>query len=937
MIQKQEEEWKMKDLKAKKIFLSTVLMLMFSGIVPISIAASLATSSATTNYQGVPVGEIWNDTDGNHIQAHGGGFLEYDGWYYWIGEDKSDNTHDTHGANLYRSKDLLNWEFVKTILSDETNPGENTDESPGLVDPETGNFNMERPKLIYDEDSEKFVLFAHWENGENYTASRLLIASSDTIDGHYTIHHNFRPGGFTSRDFNVFQDPDTGEGYLISTQDHENMRVYPLTEDSTNVVVDESYLLFTGQRREAPALIKANGIYYIITSGQSGWYPNQAMYSYTTDISNPEGWAKLQPVGNNTTFYSQPTNIMEVKAKDGSSQYVYMGDRWKPDSIGFSTYVWLPLEINHETKTMTMEYEPGWYMDSDTGKFVHPNVTNVSEGKPVFGEDNVIEGKLLRYINDGHYFEPDTWSPDTKYYQQNKVPWSATIDLEKVYDLARVDFSFKQFNGSEAYYQYTVQGSNNNKDWTLLADESQNKMTGFKSNQLEGKYRYVKIDVTAVKNAHNDNSTASWENGLLEMQVYANNLDREIAALPVVNKEGETYPSEQSITLTSPDSNARIYYTTDGSEPTENSTLYEEPIALTYGETTLKAVSYVDGEESSGILTETYNLIEPDTIVSVVGPTEFAVTADEGASGLPETLEVKNAIGETVTESVHWLTNDIDFTPYHSEKITGTMADGFEVTATVDVINQGTNYFIHGAATEDPFFQAVKKRLGDQLINNVPDQEYDGNWGYTGIIGTDIGSRTSDSTNIYDSGWWAHADKSIDYKINLEPGKYTVISGYKEWWGATRNMKFSAIDSTGHVLDSVEFTTNKDTKAHQERLQFELEQADDVQISVSKVGGSDPVLAWLAVEREEMISIDSLRMALSDYVKSEEIAKPSYKILNNRLTVAEKHYEKNKWNQAIKSLEDFLKHLNNNADNISSEAQEDLKKYSEKLIEQWKE
>ncbi len=68
-----------------------------------------------------------------------------------------------------------------------------------------------------------------------------------------------------------------------------------------------------------------------------------------------------------------------------------------------------------------------------------------------------------------------------------------------MYDLARVDFSFKQFNGSEAYYQYTVQGSNNNKDWTLLADESQNKMTGFKSNQLEGKYRYVKIDVTAVK------------------------------------------------------------------------------------------------------------------------------------------------------------------------------------------------------------------------------------------------------------------------------------------------------------------------------------------------------------------------------------------------------------------------------------------------------
>lgn len=33
-------------------------------------------------------GEIWNDTDGNPINAHGGGILYHEGTYYWYGEYK---------------------------------------------------------------------------------------------------------------------------------------------------------------------------------------------------------------------------------------------------------------------------------------------------------------------------------------------------------------------------------------------------------------------------------------------------------------------------------------------------------------------------------------------------------------------------------------------------------------------------------------------------------------------------------------------------------------------------------------------------------------------------------------------------------------------------------------------------------------------------------
>lgn len=836
-----------------------------------------------STYTNVPVGTAWYDNTGKSIQAHGGGFLQQGGWYYWVGEDKTSNSHNTTGINLYKSKDLLNWELVSTILSSTTNPGLTTASTPGLVSPQTNLFNMERPKLLYDQTSKKFVLFAHWENGSNYGNSHILIASADAVDGHYTILHNYRPGvghvgdpnekdesytgtdnlwGYGSRDFTVYQDPDNGEAYLISTQDWQNIRVYKLINNSTDVDWENSYLLFSGGRREAPAMIKSNGVYYIITSSQSGWYPNQAMYSYTTDISDSEGWSALRPVGNNTTFYSQPTNIMEIEAANGSRQYVYMGDRWNPDVLGSSTYVWLPLTIDDGERTMTMNYTPGWSFDSASGQFIYPDVSNVSQGKPLEGEDNVVSGKLLKYVNDGLFDESDTWSSDTPYYQQNKVPYSVTTVLQNVYDLSRMDISFKQFNGSEAYYAYTVQGSNDNLNWTVLADETQNKTAGFKSTKLQGKYQYVKLNVTAVKNAHNNNSTADWENGLLEVQIYANNLSRILVPLPVVSKEEGQYMEDQKIELSNTANGANIYYTLDGSDPTEQSTLYTGPITLTLGQTTLKAVAYADGMEPSGVVTKKFNIIDPNAIVSVTSPTEFAITSDEGAAGLPTTLEAVNALGQTVTVPVTWNTSGLTFSPYTSVKVTGEL-HGYSVNATVNVVNPGVVYLISGGSKGVSSFHAsVKAKMGEQLVNDVSDQAFDGKWGYSGVIGTDIGYHTANG--LYESGWYAYGNKSIDYDIYLESGSYSLISGYKEWWTATRGMTFSAKDEAGTVLASKAFTINKNTTADQEKIEFTLNQAQVVRISVSKMSGSDPVLAWLAVEKRMPVTKAVLAPAAPD-------------------------------------------------------------------------
>ena len=54
-------------------------------------ATAQAQKQVTANNAIVP-GEVWNDTDGNPINAHGGGILYHEGTYYWYGEYKKGKT-----------------------------------------------------------------------------------------------------------------------------------------------------------------------------------------------------------------------------------------------------------------------------------------------------------------------------------------------------------------------------------------------------------------------------------------------------------------------------------------------------------------------------------------------------------------------------------------------------------------------------------------------------------------------------------------------------------------------------------------------------------------------------------------------------------------------------------------------------------------------------
>src|SRR5438046_3743357 len=111
----------------------------------------------------------------------------------------------------------------------------------------------------------------------------------------------------------------------------------------------------------------------MLTSGQSGWAPNQGRYSTATSMAGPWTPTPLPIFGDPWSFYTQPAFIMTVKGT-ARTTYIYAGDRWHPNKLGASEYVWLPLDLDSVNRTVPMEYVPRFKFDVTSGERLVPSV-----------------------------------------------------------------------------------------------------------------------------------------------------------------------------------------------------------------------------------------------------------------------------------------------------------------------------------------------------------------------------------------------------------------------------------------------------------------------------------------------------------------------------------------------------------------------------------
>lgn len=379
---------------------------LFSLFIVLAGAANLALAQTGTEKQdSFQPGEIWEDTEGMHINAHGGGILVHDGIYYWFGEHKTSGRMGNRamvGVSCYSSTDLINWKNEGIALSVD-NEGSGSDIEKGSV--------IERPKVIYNEKTGKFVMWFHLElKGQGYNAARTALAVSDSPTGPYVFQKSLRPNpetwpinfenswkektiteselegwsdewkkevaeglfirrdfetGQMARDMTLYVDDDGKAYHIYSSEENLTLHIAELTDD---------FLDFTGKwaviepagHNEAPAIFKQDGKYYLITSGCTGWDPNAARSFVADDLFGP--WTVLgNPAvgeGADLTFDSQSTFIVPVQGKENA--FVFMADRWRPQNAIDGRYVWLPIKFKDGRPIL--EWQDEWDLSYFDGK-----------------------------------------------------------------------------------------------------------------------------------------------------------------------------------------------------------------------------------------------------------------------------------------------------------------------------------------------------------------------------------------------------------------------------------------------------------------------------------------------------------------------------------------------------------------------------------------
>jgi hypothetical protein len=203
---------------------------------------------------------------------------------------------------------------------------------------------LERPKVIYNYRTKEFVMWMHVDSAD-YRYARAGVAISEKPAGPYKYLGSIRPNHSMSRDMTLFQDTD-GKAYLVyASEDNATMHIALLTDDYLKPA-GPFVRVFVKKMREAPAVFKYAGRYFLITSGCTGWKPNSANYAVADSVMGP--WKIVaNPAtgpGSENTFGSQSTFVLPVDGEPGT--FIFMADRWNPANLADSRYVWLLVEIH---------------------------------------------------------------------------------------------------------------------------------------------------------------------------------------------------------------------------------------------------------------------------------------------------------------------------------------------------------------------------------------------------------------------------------------------------------------------------------------------------------------------------------------------------------------------------------------------------------------
>ena len=346
-------------------------------------------------------GEVWTDTEGNTIDAHGAGLLSHDGTTYWYGTKRQGHPNVakpgtyprysaycyppapdglgahagdgfTEGVNLYSSDgDLYNWKHQGLVFAAN----------------KTGAHCLERPKVIRCPGTGKFVL---WAKGFTPVKSQFngtkvaVVATADMPLGPFELAGGvpfYAPGGNAQMaDATLHVDSKNESAWLYWRSPNvpplgPGFFVARLSADCTRLAERQPPKLIASIKHEAPAVFQAGGRTYIWTSSTTGFAANPAhlLVSNSGALEGPFVEAG-NPTHNVSSFDSQSTFVLPnpawnaSAASEGLARFIYLADRWETKTEQFGRYLWLPLVVDTAAPNVNDSIEvtnpPTWRYDA---------------------------------------------------------------------------------------------------------------------------------------------------------------------------------------------------------------------------------------------------------------------------------------------------------------------------------------------------------------------------------------------------------------------------------------------------------------------------------------------------------------------------------------------------------------------------------------------
>lgn len=233
----------------------------------------------------------------------------------------------------------------------------------------------------------------------------------------------------------------------------------------------------------------------------------------------------------------------------------------------------------------------------------------------------------------------------SEYLIGNRITANATTDAKKVtarstsngYTLYLENVGYLGWNSgnSLAFDEAVTDGRN---EWTISVSDEVVSITN------------VGTDTRSIKYNSGATRFACYTSGQAAITLYKSPREvQELIANPTFNPAEGTFFNSVDVTLACETDGTTIYYTLDGSDPTDASTAYTEAIHITET-TTVKAIAIKNGA-SSEIVSATYTISNIETVATPV------ITPDAGNYNDPQQITITCATDEAI---IYYTTDGTD-------------------------------------------------------------------------------------------------------------------------------------------------------------------------------------------------------------------------------------------------------------------------------------